>query len=415
MSHDNNYYSEAPSDSQGCDSLSSCDEQSQPLPEASGRQLRPAGKSISRMPPEWNADTSDDDNRAIEYNVEWKLSINKRRQAGQSELGVSQSPRRFWRDVLKPELAAQNAKKPCRADETQIVLSTTHRRTSKITKCYPKLDVNWSFIEKQLQKWAKLPQTGKDANIITLNITLNCSYVDVSKPPRGTATANQTEELEARTGDGNVLSRGVCIRKAYKLMECTGPPCRKSDHCWVYQNEHYPLHPHHIKMLADHLQAGRPLNGHDDVPETFRRLVLDDERDRKAREERDGRRKRRRRDLEGAATTLSHVNENAVSPPKLVFPAKRLMGYDKPREDLVRAYGVWQRPLVSKEQRGWLDMMQHLTLERGYDLDIIASNPEYMYYFFTEENDVPEGCAWSYVCDVRAFHELREEQHNYGL
>lgn len=46
------------------------------------------------------------------------------------------------------------------------------------------------------------------------------------------------------------------------------------------------------------------------------------------------------------------------------------------REDLVRAYGLWQRQLVSEERKGWYDMMQHLTLERGYDLDIIASNPE---------------------------------------
>lgn len=80
------------------------------------------------------------------------------------------------------------------------------------------------------------------------------------------------------------------------------------------------------------------------------------------------------------------------------------------REDLVRAYGVWQRLQVSEEQKGWYDMMQHLTLERGYDLDIIASNPEWMYYFYTEEHGIPEGYAWSYVCDVPAFHEQREQR-----
>jgi hypothetical protein len=58
-------------------------------------------------------------------------------------------------------------------------------------------------------------------------------------------------------------------------------------------------------MLADHLQAGRLLNGHDDVPETFCRLVLDDKKDREAMEERDERRKRRRRNLEGASSAPS--------------------------------------------------------------------------------------------------------------
>lgn len=408
MSQSDNWHSDDASDSQSLHSSSSHSEESQPATPVAGGRLRPAGKSLACVPADWNADTSDEDNPTISYNVEWKLSINKRRQAGQSELGISGSPRRFWQEVLEPELALHSAKKPCQADETKIVLSTTHRGTPKITKSYPKLEVNWSYVLKQLQKWTELPKTGKDDNVITLNITFNYSYTDVSKPVRGSATANQTEELEARTGDGNVLSRGVCIRKAYKLMQCSGPPCRKNDHCWVYQGEHHPLHPHHIKMLADHLQAGRPLNGHDDVPETFRRLVFDDKRDREAKEERDERRKRRRRNLDGASGPPTGAT--GVSPPKLVFPTTRLMGYDKPREDLVRAYGVWQRRQVSEEQKGWYEMMQHLTLERGYDLDIIASNPEWMYYFYTEENDIPEGCAWSYVCDVKAFHEQRERR-----
>src|SRR6185312_9147803 len=117
---------------------------------------------------DWNADTSDEDDPTISYNVEWKLSINKRRQAGQSELGISGSPRKFWQEILEPELAIHSAKKPCQADETKIVLSTTHRGTPNITKSYPKLEVNWPYAQKQLQKWAKLPKTGKDDNVITL-------------------------------------------------------------------------------------------------------------------------------------------------------------------------------------------------------------------------------------------------------
>ena len=36
-------------------------------------------------------------------------------------------------------------------------------------------------------------------------------------------------------------------------------------------------------MLAEHMQVGKPLNGHDDVLEEFRRVVRDAEREREER------------------------------------------------------------------------------------------------------------------------------------
>jgi hypothetical protein len=202
----------------------------------------------------WNPETSDEDEPTIPYNVEWKLSINHRRRAGESEPGIDVSPRNFWKHTLQPKLVKASAKKPCQVDDTEIVMSTTHRKTR--------------------------PLTGKNCNVTTITITFFYTYVGTSKPPKGSATTNQLGEIQARIGDGPVLSQGACIRKAFALMRCPGPPCRKGGHCWIH-GKHHPLHPHHVrlKILADHLQAGKPLNGYDDVPETFRRLVLDDERE----------------------------------------------------------------------------------------------------------------------------------------
>ncbi|KAK1237910.1 hypothetical protein MKX08_002489 [Trichoderma sp. CBMAI-0020] len=158
-------------------------------------------------------------------------------------------------------------------------------------------------------------------------------------------------------------------------------------------------------MLADHLQAGNPWSGHDDVPETFRRLVLDDERDRKAREEeereKERRRKRRRRDSDGGP----------ASTPELVFPTSPLMGFDERREDLVRAYSVWQRCQVSEEQKGFYEQMQHLSLHHGIDLDMIVSNQKMMFNFYVE-HEVPKGFAWRYVSDIRSFHKRRQQAKN---
>lgn len=207
-------------------------------------------------------------------------------------------------------MADASANKAWKEEATKLALSVTDHKTSKITKRSPKLEVNWPFVAKQLQEWSKFLSDGKK---ITVAITFYYQRVDNGKAGRGGATANQEAELEARTAG---LRRGACIRKAYALMRCPGRPCTKGDHCWQNEGKHYQLQPHHVRMLADHLQAGRALNGHDDVPDNFRRLVLDDEREREEREqkERDKQRdkeqyrKRRRRDCDGSSAGLTGVH-----------------------------------------------------------------------------------------------------------
>ncbi|KAL7917023.1 hypothetical protein ACQKWADRAFT_307802 [Trichoderma austrokoningii] len=351
MSQSDNWPSDDASDSKSCHILTSDTDESPPTTSISKSHLRPAGKAPALVSSTaWNIDTSDEEEPTNPYNAEWKLSINNRRRAGQSELGIEESPRKFWRRVLEPKLVKERAKKPCLANETKIVLSTTHRRTPPITMSFEELDVDWSFVKKQIQEWNKLPNTSKGRNVITVTITFYYTYINANKPTKEAATAEQQGEIEARVGDGTVLSRGVCIKKAYALMRCPGLPCTKGDHCWQFESKHYQLHPHHVRMLADHLQAGKPLNGHEDVPETFRRLVLDDERDREAREEKEReerekqrRRKRRRRDSDSTMTIHCHSQQctsGGRATPELVFPTTPLMGFNEPREDLVRAYSI---------------------------------------------------------------------------
>lgn len=168
------------------------------VPKVTNRSLRPrppgaassAGKAPVSVPlAGWNPETSDEDEPTIPYNVEWKLSINHRRRAGESEPGIDVSPRNFWKHTLQPKLVKASAKKPCQVDDTEIVMSTTHRKTR--------------------------PLTGKNCNVTTITITFFYTYVGTSKPPKGSATTNQLGEIQARIGDGPVLSQGACIRKAF--------------------------------------------------------------------------------------------------------------------------------------------------------------------------------------------------------
>ncbi|KAH8652835.1 hypothetical protein BGZ61DRAFT_468434 [Ilyonectria robusta] len=412
----NDWPSDDASDSQNCDLSTSDSEASQHATSAPRSRLRPAGSVLAFMPfADWEPERSYEGEPTIRYNVEWKLSVKNREQAGESELDIVISPHKFWKHVLRPKVTVASANKPWKEVETKLVLSVTDRKTANIRKRFSKLVVDWLFVEKQLQEWSKFLNDGKR---ITITVTFYYQCVDTGKPGRGGATANQEAELEARTAG---LGRGACIRKAYTLMRCPGPPCTKGDHCWQNGGNHYQLQPHHVRMLADHLQSGKVLNGHDDVPDNFRRLVLDDERERQEREqkerekqrEKEQRRKRRRRDSDGSSVSITAVHchrcaTGDLDTPKMVFPTSPLLEFDLSREDAVTAYSVWQRSQVStEEQKESYDSAQELTLAHCFDLDMLASNQERMYRFY-KKHGIPEGVVWRYVCDVRSWVKQRE-------
>ena len=343
--------------------------------------------------------------------MQWKLCLKKREQTGESELGIVISPRKFWKHVLQPKVNAATADKLWKEDDTKVILSVTDRKTANITKRYPKLEVDWKYVSKQLQDWSKFLTDGKK---MTVTVIFYYQSVDPGKSGRRGATANQQAELEARTVG---IERGACIRKAYLLMRCPGPPCTKgSDHCWQNDGKHYPLWPHHVRMLAEHMQAGKPLNGHDDVPEEFRRLVRDAEREREEREqkEREKTRKRRRRSSDGSAASIlankchrcgprSGVAPDISTSPTIVFPNSPLAQLNIPREEAVKAYSAWhQAQVCTEEQKKHYNTAQELTLSRCYDLNMLTINKPRMYHFFIK-NGIPARVAWRFVCDVEAF------------
>ena len=412
----NDWSSDDASDSQNSSSSSSDSEESQLAPRS---QLRPAGTALTFVRhADWNPERSYEGERTIHWNMQWKLCLKKREQTGESELGIVISPRKFWKHVLQLKVTTATADKPWKEDDTKVVLSVTDRKTANITKRYPKLEVDWKYVSKQLQEWSKFLADGKK---MTVTVTFYYQSVDAGKTGRGGATANQQADLEARTVG---LERGACIRKAYLLMRCPGPPCTKaSDHCWQNDGKHYPLWPHHVRMLADHMQEGKPLNGHDDVPEEFRRIVRDAEREREERvqKERDKTRKRRRRDSDGSAAggmanpCLRCITGNGITPsiphsPSLVFPTSPLIRLDLPREDAVREYSAWHQGQVgTEEQKKHYDTARELTLKECYDLNILTTNKKKMHRFYLKHG-IPDGVAWCFVSGVKEFLEDRAKR-----
>ena len=146
----NGWSSDDASNAQNSSSSSSDSEESQPAPRS---QLRPAGAALTFVPhANWNPERSYEGERTIHWNMQWKLCLKKREQTGESELGIVISPRKFWKHVLRPKVMAATADKSWKEDDTKIVLSVTDRKTADITKRYPKLEVYWKYVSKQLQE-----------------------------------------------------------------------------------------------------------------------------------------------------------------------------------------------------------------------------------------------------------------------
>jgi hypothetical protein len=67
-------------------------------------------------------------------------------------------------------------------------------------------------------------------------------------------------------------------------MRYPGMLYTKGDYCWQNGGKYYRLLLYHIRVLADYFQASRPLNRHNDVLEKFRRLIPDNNYERKDKE-----------------------------------------------------------------------------------------------------------------------------------
>ncbi|KAF4881136.1 hypothetical protein CGCFRS4_v015859 [Colletotrichum fructicola] len=166
------------SDSQSS-TLSSSDGASQPAPVAQGSRLRPAGAALTFVPyADWEPEQSYENEPIIRYNIEWKLFAKNRGQAGESELDVVISPRKFWKHVLQPKVAAASAGKPWKEEATKLVLSVTDRKTGNITKRFPKLDIDWPLVTRQLCEWSKFLDEGKK---ITITATFYYSQVSTDE------------------------------------------------------------------------------------------------------------------------------------------------------------------------------------------------------------------------------------------
>jgi hypothetical protein len=229
----------------------------------------------------------------------------------------------------------------------------TDRKTSKIQKHYPD-NIDWLFVAAQIREWSTFVKDGKKITV-ALTFYYDIADTDTTRPGRGGATANQLADLEAKTIG---RSRGACTKEAYSFSECRKRSlCTNGSNYYVdLDGKHLRVLPHYVGILVDHLQAGNPLKGYNDLPPEFRRLVHNDTRQREEREERERktiRSHKRRRGSDSSIQGLRIIQcpyapthsspSNAPSTPRMVFPTSPVIKLNLPREETVKKYKSWQQ------------------------------------------------------------------------
>jgi len=287
----NEWANDDSSESQATKSVFSDSEESTVPPRS---LLRPAGSALLFVPyADWKPELTYDHQPPIHicYTLDWTLSVNNRQRSGETELGIVISPQKFWKHVLRPKLQAalENLPRACTETQTRLILFVTDKKTKKITRRFPKLEIKWAEVAKHLQEWSRFLLDGKK---LTIEATFYFSEESGKKVPaaRG-ATATQLAERGSRVeAEIGVLGRAECWRRVYALMRCPGEPCTKGPHCWQNEGKHYRLMSHHLKMLVDRVQQGHDLKTHDDVPDDFCRQLQAEEQERTSQQQRKRRR-----------------------------------------------------------------------------------------------------------------------------
>jgi hypothetical protein len=101
-------------------------------------------------------------------------------------------------------------------------------------------------------------------------------------------------------------------REVYSLMRCPGPPSNLGSYCWINPEgkKHYKLKTHHFGDLIKHVEKGRALQTHDDVPNDIRQQLCNEE--------------KQRRDRKSGKTALSPPSVPPININVLPGPAQQI-------------------------------------------------------------------------------------------
>ncbi|KAJ5720259.1 uncharacterized protein N7483_008193 [Penicillium malachiteum] len=201
----------------------------------------------------------------VHYQIEWRVKLNNRVVAKDTEQDLALPPRSYWERIK---------------DTAGNIL---RRKIAHNRRRFEGANVDWTTVENQLLKWANLYRLGKKLRIqITINYIDDHGRLSSRSDKRGKSSVTKgmiTErdaEMDAEQASGG---HGVW-RDVYRIMRCPGPPCRhEGQYCWQdpHGKKHYRLRTNHLKMLTRYVQQGGVIETHDDIPDSLREQLYAEE------------------------------------------------------------------------------------------------------------------------------------------
>jgi hypothetical protein len=380
---------------------------------------------------EYNSYDEDTPSR-IRYTIEWKVAVNNKVIAKDTEQDIVLAPAVYWCMYLHRKVEKLVDKKLSQGrqadyDDTSVVASVNDRSERDLCKRYDDMHIDWPVIERQLLRWARLFRSGK-----RLRVDLSFNYVESSVVASATTNrgqgrgssatqrmlADRASQLDAEQSSGS----SSVWRDVYALMRCPGPPCSLGPHCWrdPFGKKHYRLRTHHLKTLIELVQNGYVLNSHDDVPEDVRGQLYAEEQQRHG----------RRSTAAAAATpgfppiTITNVmpspshgsplTTSASETPTSEKPYSASVGLNipGPRDVAVAAYSEWQRSnVVDEAQKVEYQKACDATLQDMLDLEQVFADQDVDFYI---QKGVKRGIARRFVSDIQRWLELCRSADNEG-
>jgi hypothetical protein len=393
----------------------------QPGPAQSQRE----SDSLSFCPhSEWQEDSiyDDDPPSYIHYSIEWKVTLNNKVVSKDTELEVVLAPDIYWRKLLQPKLEKLLCKKLAKnrlvkSEDTNVVVSVNDRSQRDLTKRFDDTDLDWTVIERQLLKWARLFRAGKK-----LRLDLSFNYVEVTQPlsvtnrtadKRGSSSVTRqmlterTDQLDAEEGTTGVQSIWQMV---YSLMRCPGAPCHLGPHCWrdPHGKKHYKLKTHHLKSMIRFVEQGNNLQNHGDVPDDIRQQLYA--------EEQQWLERRQKAPIASQAAfppinitnvLPAHANQaeysesdmgtQAVNVRTTASQLKRL-GISGLRDVAMKDYSQWQQSNVdSEELKEEFQKACDMALADGLDLELLHADQDSQFF---SNKGIKRGIARRFVGDI---------------
>jgi hypothetical protein len=364
------------------------------------------------QPDEWDQekDYSAEPPVCIRYTIIWKIKLNNRTIAKDTEQDIVLAPAPYWSMFLQPKLDALlgkkiNNSKRVRPDDSNVVVSVNERSERDLIRRFDEVQVDWPVVERQLLNWGELLRAGKKLRV---DISFNYVETQAALPARGSATQRMLAERSAQL-DAEEASGGPSTwRDVYALMRCPGAPCDLGPHCWrdPHGKQHYPLKAHHMRSLIKHVDEGNSLECQADVPQMVRQQLYAEQQERT---------QKQHKIPTGTAGGLPPITINNVLPgsassasgmqPEAAATASTTeaslpQDFELPgfRDVALNEYSEWHQSRVfDTSLKADFQKARDVALENALDLDLIHEENDPNFF---EKQGVKRGTAKRFVRDI---------------